>query len=141
MFASICTYFLVGAIPYHCMLGIKKKMTLKNPSVVRNVTGITDEEKQRIYDYLHGMVYSWCASNRDGWFSARDMLGNVNFNWSGTPLQVLYDKHINEGKNPKKAIKAAGKDAGWLLKHLIANDQRQFETRLYGFIRQYRWIS
>ncbi len=35
---------------------------LQNDSEVRN---ITNEDKQRIEDFLQGAVYSWCKNNKD----------------------------------------------------------------------------
>jgi hypothetical protein len=36
-------------------------------------------------------------------------------------------------------VEQAGKDAGWLLKKVIYNDKRSFQTKKEGMVRQYRW--
>lgn len=112
-------------------------MVLCPQSEIRDVTGITEEEKLRIRDFLQGQVYAWCNATPDEWFSARGLLG---FDWSGTPMIVLFEKHIRQGKTQKQAIDAAGKDAGWLLKSVIDCDRRLFETKGANLIRNYRWI-
>ncbi len=115
-------------------------MTLRQPSEVRDVTGITEEEKVRIRDFLQGQVYAWCNGRTDDWFSARDLLGGLGSNWSGTPMIVLFNKHVNQGKSEEQAIADAGKDAGWLLKSVVDRDNRTFETKEANLIRNYRWV-
>ena len=70
-------------------------MSLKIESELRNVTGISEEEKRRIKDFLQGGVYCWCKNRKDEWFSLRDLMGGDNFYWQGTPLLPLYLKHEN----------------------------------------------
>ena len=111
-------------------------MGLIQKSEVRNVTGISDVEKQRIFDFLQGAVYCWCKNRKDEWFSLRDLMGGDNYYWQGTPMLSLYDKHKGKSSEP---VKEAGKDGGWLLKAVINNDQRQFETKKEALIRQYKW--
>jgi len=114
-------------------------MTLIQKSEIRNVTGITDSEAQRICDYLQGAVYCWCKNRSEEWFSVRDLFGGENFDWTGTPIGVLYEKHISKGKSDDNAISDAGKDAGWILKKIIEDDLRNFETKKEELIRKYRW--
>ena len=113
-------------------------MSLNVESELRNVTGISEEEKRRIKDFLQGGVYCWCKNRKDEWFSLRDLMGGDNFYWQGTPLLPLYLKHENNNDDP---VKAAGRDGGWLLKAVIDEDKRLFETREEALIRQYRWIG
>jgi hypothetical protein len=110
-------------------------------SEIREVNGISKEEKQRIIDFLHGAVYSWCNNNKDTWFSARDFLGRDNYFWQGTPMIVLYEKHQASGKKWEDSFKQAGKEAGWLLKKVIGADKRNFETKKIEQIRKYRWTG
>jgi len=79
-------------------------MTLAPTSEIRNVTGISDQENQRIRDFLQGAVYCWCKNRNDEWFAFRDLMGGPNFDWSATPIIVLYEKHINGGKPQDQAI-------------------------------------
>jgi hypothetical protein len=102
-------------------------------SEIRDVRGISDEQKQRIRDFLQGAVYSWCKNRKDEWFAARDLLGGDNYSWENTPMYPLYKKSND--------VEQAGKDAGWLLKQVIADDKRSFETKKEGLVRQYRWTG
>jgi len=104
---------------------------LVEKSEIRDVRGISEEQKQRIRDFLQGAVYCWCKNRKDEWFAARDLLGGDNYFWQGTPMLALYEK--------SEDVEQAGKDAGWLLKQVINNDKRSFETKKEGLVRQYRW--
>jgi len=117
-------------------------MALQPSSDSRNVTGIMEEERRRICDFLQGAVYTWCNARPDDCFSARDFLGRLNADWSNTPMIVLYNKHIDQGKDESQAVDAAGKDAGWLLKSVLREDKRTFDhfkDEGEG-IRKYRWL-
>ncbi len=116
-------------------------MTLITKSEIRQVKVPSSLERQRIYDYLQGAVYCWCNNKMGEWFSARDFLGGENFDWHGTPMFILYNKHKSKGKTDKQSILDAGKDAGWILKKVINDDQRNFETKRESLIRKYRWIK
>jgi hypothetical protein len=73
------------------------------------------------------------------WFSLRDLMGGENYFWNDTPLIVLYNKYINLGKLNDDAVLGAGKDGGWLLKYVINQDKREFETKK-EMVRKYKWI-
>lgn len=106
---------------------------------VREVYGITDPQKERIISFLQGAVYCWCLNRGTEWFSLRDFMGGTNYFWNGTPLIELYNKHRRLNKTDDECVEAAGKDAGWLLKKVINNDRRAFETKKEELIRKYRW--
>ena len=114
-------------------------MALNIESELRNVRGISNDKKQRITDFLQGSVYCWCKNKKGEWFSLRDLMGGDNYYWQGTPMFALYSKHKSNKEN-LYPVKSAGKDAGWLLKYVIINDKRLFETRKKESIRQYRLI-
>lgn len=100
-----------------------------------------ENEKMNIYicKFLQGAVYCWCKNRKDEWFSMRDLMGGDNFYWQETPLMALFEKHKALGKNDDAANKEAGKESGWLLKHVIDKDKRNFETKKEELIRKYRW--
>lgn len=114
-------------------------MVLKDKSQVREVHGIDIIDKQRIIDFLQGAVYCWCKNRPDEWFSMRDLMGGDNFYWEGTPLYKLFVKHISNGLDSTTAIKKAGIDSGWLLKKVINNDKREFDSKTEDMIRKYKW--
>jgi len=82
------------------------------------------------------------VKNRSGeQFAARDLVGGENFEWEGTPLVVLYQKHIDLGKTDEAAISDAAKDLGWLLKAVLHEDKRHFEVGKSGLTAGYRWVG
>lgn len=68
-------------------------------------------------------------------------MGGDNFNWHGTPLYYLYEKHIAKGKAEEAAIDEAGKDFGWILKSVLAEDKRIFDSCDKGLVKGYKWIK
>ena len=68
-------------------------------------------------------------------------MGGPSFDWSATPIIILYKKHINGGKPQDQAIADAAKDGGWLLKRVINDDDRAFETIVEELTRKYRWLQ
>jgi len=111
-------------------------MSLVESTRVHSVSEISDEEHQRIIDFLQGAVYCWCKNRKNEWFSLRDLMGGDNSYWQGTPLLPLYTKHKGRNADP---VKEAGKDAGWLLKHVLKIDERVFESKKKQLIKHYRW--
>lgn len=112
---------------------------IKGNTTLYKVKNITAPEETRILDFLQGAVYCWCKNRKDEWFSLRSLVGGDNFYWEENPLIVIYDKHIKAGS--PDPIKSAGKDCGWLLKKVILNDDRNFETEEFQMTRQYKWIQ
>ena len=115
-------------------------MALTPESEVRDVLGIEEDDKNRIRAFLQGAVYCLCKNQENRWFSLRDLMGGDNSNWDRTPLFALYQKQENAGLSVPAAIEQAGKEGGWLLKRIISDDLRLFETKEEKLIRQYRWI-
>jgi len=99
----------------------------------------SEKAKKYICNFLQGAVYCWCKNRKDEWFSMRDLMGGDNFYWEETPLMALFEKHKALGKDDESAMKEAGKESGWLLKHVIDKDKREFETKKEDLIRKYRW--
>ncbi len=116
-------------------------MTLITQSKLRINFGISDAQLALIKAYLQGSVYSWIKNRVGEIFAARDLVGGANFDWDGTPLYCLYQKHIDSGKHNKEAIDEAGKDLGWILKTVLNEDKRTFETHEKGLTKGYRWIG
>jgi len=105
----------------------------------QSVKGISVEEEKQILSFIQGCVYCWCKNRKNEWFSIRDIMGGDNYFWDGTPLQLLYQKHIKSGKTSTAAITHAGRDAGWMLKKVTHLDKRSFETKKEDMVRKYRW--
>lgn len=115
-------------------------------TIVKNVNGVNPTDMQRIRDFLQGSVYCWCIVKGEEWFAARDLVGGDNSeDWANIPLYALYQRHIDAGKSSKEAFDQAGIDVGHILKSVLKDDKRMFETKVnsdarYDNVRKYRWI-
>ena len=116
-------------------------MALIPESEIRDVLGVTEEQKSLIKAFLQGAVYSWVKNRMGEQFAARDLVGGENFEWEGTPLYPLYQKHMDSGKGNDEAIEAAAKDLGWLMKTVLSEDKRHFEVGRSGLTAGYRWVG
>ena len=105
---------------------------------VREVHGLLEGELQKIKAFLQGAVYCWCAIRKSEWFCARDFIGGDNSYWNHYPLGVLYFRHIKDGCDHDYAFDQAAKDAGKILKRVLSEDHRMFETKK-EYTRSYRW--
>lgn len=114
-------------------------MTLVPPSELRDVAGIDGHELDLVRAYLQGAVYSWVKNRSGEWFAVRDLVGGENTDWAGTPLQRLYDRHLESGRTEEEAFEAAAKDVGWIMKRLLAEDSRVFEFDNSQYANMYRW--
>ncbi|VTR98169.1 Uncharacterized protein OS=Bergeyella zoohelcum ATCC 43767 GN=HMPREF9699_01578 PE=4 SV=1 [Gemmata massiliana] len=116
-------------------------MSLTECSELRDVHGISEDQKALIKAFIQGAVYCW-VKNREGEpFAVRDLVGGVNANWSRTPLHALHTKHIKLDKDEESANEAAAKDLGWLVKTILHEDKRKFEAAKSGLVSTYRWIG
>lgn len=115
---------------------IKEKIRFRRISA-----NICEEDVIAIKNYLQGAVYCWCKNCKDEnqnplWFSARDLFGGDNYYWQATPLYVLFTWHKNNGA--QDPVNMAGKDVGHLLRDVLFNDKRLFDTRK-PYTREYLW--
>lgn len=116
-------------------------MALSPSSGLREVSGIDDAQKTAIKTFLQGAVYCWVKNRKGEAFAARDLVGGENGNWGGTPLQVLYEQHIADGKAEAAAEDAAARDVGWLMKSVLDQDERTFTSSNDGWVSVYRWVG
>lgn len=106
-----------------------------------SVNGIEDDKIIKIQAFLQGSVYCWCKNRKDEWFSARDLFGGDNYYWDGTPLEELYKYYLEDDESKNEyALSEAGKAVGRLLKGILVEDKRTFESR-EGYTREYRWTG
>ncbi|MDI1299825.1 hypothetical protein [Methylotenera sp.] len=116
-------------------------MAFTEHSELREVHGISDNEKSRIRTFMQGAIYCWVKNRAGEPFAVRDLMGGTNTDWAGTPLQALYDKHIDAGKDAESASEDAAKDLGWLVKRVLADDKRTFIAGKAGLVSSYHWIG
>ena len=110
-------------------------------TTIKGVNGLPDAQKELIKAYLQGAVYCWCKNRMGEWFAARDLFGGENFFWQGTPLMALYQLYHNvDVADDAYAVEEAGKAVGRLLKEVLYEDKRTFDTR-EGYTREYLWTG
>jgi hypothetical protein len=109
--------------------------------VVESISGISDHKFEQIKSFLQGAVYCWVKNRKDEIFALRDLVGGENTDWSSTPLEALYQKHIDLKKDSASANKVAGQDAGQVLKLVLKNDSRKFQVRSAGLSNGYIWVQ
>lgn len=81
-----------------------------------------------IRNYLLGAINCFVRQKNSDWFRAKDIIIN---DWNGTPLQVIYDFFESKGLSEEEARKQAGMCLGKILKKIISDDLRIFETRKF----------
>ena len=116
-------------------------MTLRPESELREPSGIENAARELIRAFMQGAVYCWVKNRPEKAFAVRDLVGGLNTNWSGTPLQVLYDRHIDADRTSEDAFDAAAKDLGWIVKTLLSEDRRIFQVDNSGFVNTYLMIG
>lgn len=97
-------------------------------------------KEDKIKSHLLGSVYSWCNNNDDAWFNTRNFVANNNKDWSNTPLIYLYTRRISSGMTDAEAHKEARLDLGKILKSVVHDDVRYYETKIIKGQRNYRWL-
>ena len=114
-------------------------MLLNHDGKVRQISAkLSDEEFVLAKAYIQGAVHSFCKNNPDQDFSGRILFGGANRDWRQTPLQKLYDYHLNE--NHSDPASQAAKDMGLLLKVVLAEDERFFEETGKDTGQRYRLV-
>ena len=116
-------------------------MTLQPESELREIAGVTTEQKGAIEHFMQDAIYCWIKNQKGKSFAVRDLMGGDNFNWNGTPLQVLYDYQESLGKGHEAAVDAAGIALGWIVKGLLHKDQRVFKSIAGERVAHYKWIE
>lgn len=114
---------------------------LKNNDVVRSVVGLSDDDEKQISAFIQGAVYCWVKNKKGERFALRDLVGGENTIWKTTPLEVLYTRQISLGKTSQDAHDQAGKDAGWILKKVLRDDEREFESSKEALVSHYKWVT
>ncbi|MGB4407952.1 MAG: hypothetical protein WBI82_13905 [Sphaerochaeta sp.] len=99
---------------------------------------IDDGKLTLIKAFVQGAVYCHCnISARGTKFAARDLFGGDNYYWEGTPLFALYKWHkVNNASDP---VTMAGKDIGWVLLDVLAEDKRHF-SKSKEYTNVYEWL-
>lgn len=118
------------------MLDLEQPQILRKPSAK-----LSYEEVELAEKYLQGALHSYTKSHPGQGFALRDLVGGENGDWNGTPLQKFYDYHRESGKNHTQAKEQAAKDVGWVLKAVLAAEEKVYEQYQGGRTKLYRRID
>lgn len=126
---------------YSNFLPTKYKEGRKNDTndyTMRGIVAQTDDgQLELIKAFLQGAVYCHCnIPERRTIFAARDLFGGDTYYWQGTPLIALYHWHNENGAD--EPVGMAGKDLGWILLDVLAQDKRHF-SKSKEFTNVYEW--
>lgn len=110
-------------------------MISPEPTVRRPSADLSERELERIKAFIQGAVYSYCKNCKGESFSASTLFGGDNYYWQGTPLEVVYERHI-EDDDP---VNRAGIDVGWILLDVLVSDKRHFNKKS-GYVNEYNWL-
>lgn len=102
----------------------------------QDISFLSDSDKQRVVDFLHGMVASWILIHDDKPFTTYDLANNPNFQWKGTPLMAVYysryKKHEHHHPNSSKeehhryAYEQAPRSMAFLLQKALIDSPYRF---------------
>lgn len=102
---------------------------LAERKIIMRVMGITRTNTVIAEDFIRAAIDLQCKSYPGQWFSVRTLFGGANFQWSGTPLQCIYDRHIKNGRKPAKASVLAARDIGKMMTKVLSRHPRNFDIR------------
>ncbi|MEG1301270.1 MAG: hypothetical protein RSC93_11255 [Erysipelotrichaceae bacterium] len=101
---------------------------------------ISKKEQNLMLEYIQNVLNDYTAEKYDKPFSVEKLFGGQNNDWHGTPLQLLYDKHVEN--NAKDPYKMAAIDAGHLLKKVLREDKcKYYESSSNGHAKEYWGIK
>ena len=117
----------------------------------RNINSLPEFGPAEARAFIQGAVYCWCKNKPGEVFAVRDLFGRENTDWGGTPLQEIYGhwSSLYRGQHPElsddelheKAADQAAIDVGWLMKSVLQNDRREFESSDVGKAKGYKWVG
>ena len=92
----------------------------------RNVNSVTESQKKEVKEFLEWLVRIWCLTTPEKSFICSELLNNVD--WQKQLLCYMYDYYKNQGESDEEAKNHDSVDIGWLLKEVISEMPRKFET-------------
>lgn len=82
---------------------------------------LTPMQQAELITFVNGMIQGALAYKNQ--FTTVSLIGGKNRNWNNTPLDYIYQYHVN--KNSKDPEIEAGKDAGRILKYIMDIDKHR----------------
>ena len=84
------------------------------------------KSKKEVKEFLECLVRIWCLTTPEKSFTCSELLNNAD--WEKKPLCYMYDYYKNKGESDEEAKNHDSVDIGWLLKEVISEMPRKFET-------------
>ncbi|HEX8245456.1 MAG TPA: hypothetical protein VF541_18235 [Longimicrobium sp.] len=95
---------------------------------IRRVANLSAADEKAILDFLQGAVRVRWKDHPNDWFGLRDLMGGENGDWRDTPMQRLFDRHYSVGVSETEAKRKAGIEGGHLLKRVLHEDRRRYDS-------------
>ncbi len=86
--------------------------------IIKISAAVNEKDIEHMKLYILGAVHGFTAAAGSKSFTVRDIFGNGNRNWNGTPIKVLPHKDATE---------RAAQDLGKLLRKVLAEDKYEYE--------------
>lgn len=102
------------------------KEMLAERKIIMRVMRITLMDTVVAEDFIRTAVDFQCKSYPEQWFSVRILFGGATFQWPGTPLECIYDRHIRNGRKPAKASIVAARDIGKMMTKFLSQHPQNF---------------
>ena len=96
---------------------------------VKISAAVNEKDIEHMKIYILGAVHGFTAAAGNKSFTVRDIFGKGNRNWSGTPIQEIYECYIKVLPHKEAAEKAA-QDVGKLLRKVLTDDKYEYEEEL-----------
>lgn len=104
-------------------------MILNIKKTSRNVHTINATELSKIESYIDYISINQFRAGQ--WYAARDFFGGSNADWTGTPLELLYQRRLQQYRNhfdsKKDAFKQAGRDLGHIIKNILSKSVKYYK--------------
>lgn len=95
----------------------------------RNINSVTESQKKEVKEFLACLVRIWCLTTPEKSFTCAELLKILNnADWQKKPLCYMYDYYKNKDESDEEAKNHDSVDIGWLLKEVISEMPRKFET-------------
>jgi len=109
-------------------------------SVRRKKFGINEIKLKAIESLLQEAICRWVENEKSEPFAINDLVSDENNSWVKTPLQILYKKYEKSSKNKEIAFRKARIDLGWILKNVLDEDKRIFNSKK-SLRKYYRYLG
>lgn len=123
---------------------IVQKVKIRKPSCISKGY-IDSKQKSDIERFLQRLYNTFLNTHQVGSeFSARDLVGEYNRDWIGTPLIDIYNEYYKIHNDHNIAYQKSARDIGWFLIGAVDSDSRMFDIG-YGkgkrsSVRTYRLV-